>query len=110
MNDKCRKTGFKAVKHTFLPVLCQLYIRLMQNILQSAKKRIVNAVKLVSKPANTRFSSYHGNSSTIEAKKTKIAKKNRVNTVETVSRPANTHIHPYFDNSTSDKRKKPPKC
>ena len=58
MNIECRKTGFKADKHTFSPISLQRYIRSTQNNLQNVKRRTENAVKPVSKPENEHFCPY----------------------------------------------------
>ena len=45
----------------FSPVSWQWYLKSTQNNLQSAKNRTGNAIKLVSKPSNKRYTSYLGN-------------------------------------------------
>ena len=77
MNGECRKTDLKVSEHTFMPVTLQQYLWSTQNNLQSVNERTANVVKPVSKPVNTRFHPYLGNSTTDRRNITsKVLKKN----------------------------------
>ena len=59
-----------------MPVSLQRYIQSMQKTIQGGKKRMTKAVKLISKPASTRFRSYLGNATSYQRKNTtKVLKK-----------------------------------
>ena len=77
----------------------------MQNKLESAIKRTMNAVKPVSKQATQSFARILATVPPIDAKNLHSAKKGITNAVKPVSKPTNKRFLPYIGNGTSYLRK-----
>ena len=71
---------------------------------------MANAVKPVSKQANTRFRPFFCNGTSNRLKKTsKVLKKRMKKEQKPGSKPANLRFWPYLGNGSSDRHKKPSK-
>ena len=71
----------------------------------NCEKRTVNAVKPVSKLANTRLCPYLGNGTSDQRKNTSKLIKKTTNAVKPVLNLTSTRFHPYLGNSTFDRPK-----
>ena len=113
-SDWCKQTSkvLKKVKHfsklgtNIIGCIVAPVPPINAKYLQSAKKTTMNAVKLISKPTNSRFSPCIGNCTSDQRKKNlQSARKRTANAVKPVSEPANERFHTYLGNVTSNKRK-----